>query len=237
MAAMSRLTLAAGLGLSLMLVVVAAAASIRLGIGVTPLRVVHRAAASLEVVVVLWLGWRAWRTRAYRPELFRAALLAVGLTVMLSIIGIVAGQDPPPAAATANLLGGLALTAVFAWILGAESGSDPHRMYRGLTPILAAVLIAIQLFLGARLAIVDRIAPALPAHALLAIALAALLGWVGLSRVPGRAGKALFALALATPLAGFTSLHYEYSAAAALVHAAAAALLVVSSAYALSRGA
>lgn len=233
MAAMSRLTLAAGLGLGLMLVVVLAAAGIRLGIGVAPLRVVHRAAASLEVVAVLWLGWMAWRARTHRP----AALIALVLTVFLSAIGIAFGQDPPPAAASANLLGGLALTAVFAWILGAESGSDPHRRYRGLTPILAAVLIVIQLFLGARLAIVDRFAPALPAHGLLAIALAALLGWVGLSRVPGRAGKALFALALATPLAGFTSLHYEYSAAAALVHAAAAALLVVSSAYALSRGA
>ena len=51
----------------------------------------------------------------------------------------------------------------------------------------------------------------------------------------GAAGKALFVLALAVPVAGFTSLHYEWSAGAALVHAAAAALLLASTAYALGR--
>jgi heme A synthase len=44
----------------------------------------------------------------------------------------------------------------------------------------------------------------------------------------------VLALALAAPLAGFTALHFEYSAAAALVHAAAAALLFVSAAYTLA---
>ena len=71
--------LAAGLGLGLLLTVVVAAAGIRLGTGSGALRVVHRAAASLEVIVVLWLGWMAWRARASRPVVFRAALLAIGL--------------------------------------------------------------------------------------------------------------------------------------------------------------
>jgi hypothetical protein len=119
-----RVALAARLGLGLVLAVVVAAAAIRLGWTLTPIRAVHRVAASLEVLVVAWLGWMAWRARAERPQLFRVALLAIGLTVLLSALGIVAGQDPPPAAATANLLGGLALTAAFAWILG-KSGSEP----------------------------------------------------------------------------------------------------------------
>jgi len=223
-----RLKLAAALGLALLLVVVVAAAAIRLE-WTGWVRAIHRIAASLEVVVVLGLGWMAWRTRTHWP----AVLIALVLTVFLSAIGIAFGQEPPPAAATANLLGGLALTATFAWIVG-KSGSDPKRINRALTPIFA-VLLVIQLFLGARLAIVDRFAPALPVHGLLAIALAALLSWFALARVGGRIGKALFVLALAAPIAGFTALHYEYSAAAALVHATAAALLVASAAYALGR--
>jgi len=214
---------AAALGLGLVLAVVIAAAGIRLETGIPGLRIVHRIAASLEVLVVLWLGWMAWRSPA--------VLIALGLSAFLSVVGIAAGQSPPPAAAAANLLGGLALVAVFSWMLGADGGSN-----RGLTPIFA-LLIAIQLGLGTWLAIVDRFAIALPVHALLALALAAILGWFALARVRGRTGRVLFVLALAAPIAGFTSLHYEYSAAAALVHAVAAALLVATTAYAVARGA
>lgn len=228
-----RLELAAALGLGLVFAVVLAAAAIRLGF--PGLRVVHRAAASLEVIAVLWLVWMAWRARADRPGVFRAALAAIGLTAFLSVVGIAAGQNPPPAGAAANLLGGLALAAVLAWLLGRsasqKSGSEPYL----ILPI--AALMAIQLILGARLAIVERYAAALPVHGLLAVALAGFLGWVGLARVRGATGKALFALALAAPVAGFTSLHYEWSALAALVHALAAVLLLAATAYALGRGA
>lgn len=242
------LRLAAGLGLGLLLAVVVAAAGIRLGTGTGALRVVHRAAASLEVIVVLWLGWMAWRARATRPAVFRASLLAIGLTALLSVIGIATGQNPPAAWAAANLLGGLALAAVFAWLLGrlraGKMGTDPifRRSAQpagkwGLSPFfLIGVLLAVQLFLGARLSIVDRFAAALPVHGLLALALSALLAWVALARVRSAAGKLLFALALAAPIAGFTSLHYDHSAAAALAHAAAAALLLASAAYAFGRG-
>ena len=224
-----RLGLAAALGLGLVLTVVVAAAGIRLGAGSGALRVVHRLAASLEVAVVLWLGWMAWRTRA-RPEVFRAALVALVLTAVLSVIGIVTGQSPPPAGAAANLLGGLALASVFAWIAGALSPASGNR---ALTPVL--VLLAVQLALGAWLSIVERWGAALPAHGVLAIVLAGLLGWVALGRMRGVAGMALFVLAMAAPLAGFTALHYEYSAGAAFVHAAAAALLLAGVAYALGR--
>jgi hypothetical protein len=215
--------LAAALGLALLLVVVVAAAAIRLGWAFGWVRAIHRVAASLEVLVVLWLVWLAWRRIAVQ--------VALALTAVLSVIGIVAGQEPPPAAAAANLLGGLALTATFAWILGrsGKSGSDPNRMNRGLTPIF--LLLPVQLALGAWLAIVGLYTPALPPHGLLAVALTALLVWAA------RARSLLLVLALAAPLAGFTALHYEYSAAAALVHAAAVALLVAASAYAFGRAA
>ena len=226
--------LAAGLGLGLLLAVVVAAAGIRLGTGTGALRVLHRTAASLEVIVALWLVWMAWRARASRPVVFRAALLAVGLTALLSVIGIATGQNPPAAWAAANLLGGLALAAVFAWLLGRLSGGSVAT--RLALASLIGVLLAVQLFLGARLSIVDRFAVALPVHGLLALALSALLAWVALARVRGAAGKLLFALALAAPIAGFTTLQYEHSAGAALAHAAAAALLLATAAYAFGRG-
>ena len=209
--------LAAALGLGLVLVVVLAAAGIRLG-EFSALRPLHRVAASLEVLVVLWLGWVAWR----RP----AVQLALGLTVLLSVVGIIGGQEPPAALAAVNLLGGLALAAVFAWILG-KSQTAPNRVNRALTPILP--LLVVQVALGAWLAIVDRSSAALPAHGLLALALAALLVWFA------RATPVLLVLALAAPLAGFTALHADHSALAALAHAAAAALLVAASAYAFGR--
>ena len=218
-----RLAFAAALGLGLVLAVVVAAAGIRLEVGIPGLRIVHRIAASLEVLVVLWLGWMAWR----RP----AVLAAFALTALLSVVGIMAGREPPPVAVAVNLLGGLSLAAVFAWILG-RSKSSPKRA-RSLIPIL--LLIALQLGLGASLSIAERSSTVLPVHGLLAVALVAGLAWLALARIGGATGKALFALALAAPLAGFTALHYEYSAAAALVHAAAAAALLASTAYALGR--
>jgi hypothetical protein len=214
--------LVSALGLALMLAVILAAAGIRLNTGIPGLRIVHRAAASLEVLVVLWLGWMAWR----RPPV----QLAIALTALLSVVGILGGQSPRPVIAAINLLGGLALAAVFAWMLGrsasGKSGSDPNRENRGLTPIF--LLLGIQLALGAWLSIVERFSVALQVHGLLAVALTAALIWVA------RARAVFLAVALAAPIAGFTALHFEYSAAAALVHAATAALLCASTAYALA---
>lgn len=214
------MTLAARLGVALVLAVVVAAAGIRLESGIPGLRIVHRIAASLEVIVVLWLAWMAWR----QP----AVLLALALTALLSVVGIIGGQEPPPAIAAVNLLGGLALAATFAWILGKEQ-SGPFCGKWVLTPFLG--LLALQIALGAWLSIADRFGMALPAHGMLGVALAALLVWFAKGR------PVLQMLALAAPLAGFTALHYEYSTAAALVHAAAAALLVCAAAYAHGRGA
>lgn len=219
-----RETTAAALGLGLVLAVVIAAAGIRLESGIPGLRLVHRVAASLEVLVVAWLAWMDWRRPAVR--------IALALTVVLSLVGILAGQNPPPAAAAVNLLGGLSLAATFAWILG-KRGQDPfarsakafarRARERFLTPFL---LIAAQLALGAWLSIGERYSMALPLHGLLAVGLTAFLVWLGRGR------PVLLALSLAAPAAGFTALHYEWSAAAALGHAIAVALLVAAVAHA-----
>lgn len=199
---------AAALGLSLVLAVVIAAAGIRLGTGIAWLRPVHRVAASLEVLVVLWLLWAAWR----RP----AVWVAAALTAVLSVVGIVGGQEPGRALSTVNLLGGLALAATFAWILG-------EKEERGLTPILG--LLAIQVCLGAAIAILE--ASIVPLHAMLAIVLTTLSVWL--------ARPLVGVLALLALLAGFTTLHYEASTLAAFAHAIAAAALVAAAAYAFAR--
>jgi hypothetical protein len=211
---------AAALGLGLVLLVVIAAAGIRLETGIPGLRIVHRAAAALEVVVMLWLAWMAWRRLA--------VLAALALTALLSVVGIIGGQQPPLAIAAINLAGGLALAGLFAWMLGEENrGQSPISGNRALTPIF--LLLVVQIALGAWLTLVDRHGMALPAHGLLAVALTPLLVWIA------RGEPVLLVLALAAPLAGFTALHHEYSALAAMAHAAAAAFLLAAAARALGR--
>jgi len=235
--------LPAALGLVLVLLVVLVSAAIRLNAafvgelvsasGLSVLRGVHRTSASLAVLAALWLAWTAWRM----GEASRTPVgIVLALTVLLSLLGIVAGKTPTPAQALGNMLGGFALAAAFAWLLGAA--------YRdGTSFTLAAFLalggmLALQTLIGARLSIFGRSDfPALPLHAMLGLGAAALLAWLALARIGGREGRLLFALALAAPLAGFTALQYEYSAAAALVHAASAALLAAGAAFTLSRNA
>lgn len=234
-----RVRTVAAAALTLVFAVVLLSAVIRLGQAAVPplgdgmlllLRGLHRAAASLEVLAAAWLGWFAWRARAERPALARGVALAVVITVALSVLGIVAGRTPAPAAAAGNLLGGLALAAVFAWMLGAPRATagraDRCVVWGG------AVLLAVQCLLGAWLAVFPAAAasPALPAHAMLGLVLAGSAGWLARRIGEARRRAAGFALALLVPLAGFTVLHVEH-AAAAFAHAVVAALLVIAAAH------
>jgi len=239
--ALGRLT---ATGLALVLVVVLVSAAIRLGQAATPplgplallaLRAAHRTAASLEFIVMLWLAWLAWRGRADRPAFARGAMLALAITLGLSLLGIAAGQSPPPPAALGNALGGLALAACFAWLAGdrgareAAASSWPIR--------LGIALLALQCLLGARLAIMPGAAasPALPVHAMLGLAIALGTGWFARRNANRTRRIAGFVLAPTVPLAGFTALQFEYSMAAALSHAAAVALLVAAFAWTRAR--
>jgi len=230
----------AAAGLGLVLAVVFLSAAIRLGQAAAPpvgegmllmLRALHRAAASLEVLAAAWLAWFAWRVRAERPALARGVALAAAITVALSVLGIVAGRTPPPAAAAGNLLGGLALAAVFAWILGTLR--QPAGRAADYVVGSGAVLLAVQCLLGARLVIfpAGAASPALPAHAILGILLACGTAWLARGSGSARQRVAGIALALVVPLAGFTALQFDHSALAAFVHAGVAALLVVAAAY------
>ena len=220
-----------------MLAVVLVSAAIRLnGAGIEPLlgatglavlRGIHRATASLALLAALWLAWLDWR---------RAALIVV-LTALLSLLGIVAGRTPTPLQALGNLLGGLALAASFAWLLG-KKGSGTFSGKRFLTPFLLLALFAVQSVIGGRLSIVSRVElPGLPLHALLGIVLAAFCAWLALARIGATAGRLLFFFAVAAPLAGFTALEHPYSAVPALVHAATGAFLIALAAFAAGRNA
>lgn len=232
-----RLALAAGLGLAFVLAVVLASAAIRLGSAfailgdfeLKILRGIHRASASLELVAALALAWLAWRGRRTHPRLVYGAAIALAVTAFLSVLGIVAGRNPPAWAALGNLLGGLLLTATFGWVLAAVRG-EPSRPFRVVLATVG-VLLAVQCVVGARISVLSLKAPSLQIHALLGIGLAAVLAWWG-----GREGATgLRILAFLVPLAGFTALQYDHSAIAAFAHAAVAALLVAAVSFRLSR--
>jgi len=215
---------AAGLGLVLVVIVVSVA--IRLDAGpLAALRIVHRAAASLEVIAAAALTWLAWRR----------ALVVAALTVFLSVLGIAAGQNPPPAAATGNLLGGLALAAAFAWMLGRAHGRSAQPA--GPIAHVAAALVAAQCALGAWLAIfAKQLEPwALGAHTALGFALAAGAVWLALRLARAARRLALLGIALAAPAAGIASAQFYQPLGASLAHAAAAALFAAAAAYAHAR--
>lgn len=229
-----RLAAVCAAGLALVLVVLVASAVIRLGADVFGgdalqlVRGVHRSAASLEVLAMVAALWLAWRMRAHRP----AAAVAAALTVALSVLGILAGQQPPPLAAFGNLTLGLALAASFAWLLGRMSDSKAKRVAH-----LAAALVVVQVLLGAWIAIYSETlwSWALVAHALLGLALAAGAMWLAARIERAAARFALAGLALAVPAAGFASALFDLPLGATLAHAAAAALFVSAAAYGHAR--
>lgn len=240
-----RLTALASACLWLVLAVVVVSVAIRLGQAATPplaagellaLRAVHRTAASLEVLAMLWLAGLAWRARSERPQFARGAALAGALTLALSVLGIAAGQNPPPAAALGNLLGGLALAAVFARLIGDLrpcATTAPALVVR-----LGGALLVVQCLLGAGLSLYGPALASqamLPAHAMIGLVLAASAVWLArLGKRPVQRAAGLV-LALAVPVAGFTALHLEFSPSAAFAHAAAAALLLIAAVYAWPR--
>ena len=212
--------------LALVLVVVLASAAIRLfnqdlGTLLPVVRGVHRVSASAAALLILGVGWLAWRGG-------RRALAAatVALMLVLSVLGAVTGTTPPPAAQAGNLLGGLALAAMLAWLL------DAKETLPGKTLAWIA-LICIQAALGAWLAIFAEELWSLPliAHATLGLALGGAAAFFSLVH------RRFFILILsvAAPVAGIASALLAQPLAASLAHAAAVALLIAAAASAHGR--
>jgi hypothetical protein len=210
--------LAAG-SLALVLVVIVASAAIRLseqdlGAWMPLVRGTHRASASLATLLILAVSWLAWR--AGRRALAAGILV---LTVALSILGAATGISPPRAAQAGNLLGGLALAALLARLAFPVSG-----MWGAIL-----VVLSLQACLGAWLSIFadDLWSWTLLVHALLGIALAAMLVWTALRRPQPGERLALMLVALVAPAAGAAAALLGAPAAATVAHAVAVAALVI----------
>jgi hypothetical protein len=218
----------AAASLALVLVVVFASAAIRLsgqdlGSWLPLVRGTHRASASLATLLILGLAWFAWRAGRRPP-----VVLLVALTAGLSVLGAATGIAPPPWAQAGNLLGGLALAVLLAWLLGLKEG----RVLR-VSPY--AGLFAVQLLLGAWIAIFaeELWTPVLFAHVLLGLALAGGAAWLFL-----RKARLLFSLlAIIVPASGAASALLGLPLGATLAHAASVALLACAAAYAHARAA
>jgi hypothetical protein len=229
--------LLAGAGLGLVLVVVLASAGIRLGAEAFPheaiqvLRGVHRTAASLEALVVLLLLWTAWRSRL--------VLAIAALTLLLSVVGVLAGRNPPAGAALVNVLGGLALVACFSMLLKAMArgqGAEPGNALHGnvvLTPIYFVPVLALQVLLGAIAAVVVKevVSFTVFVHALLGTALVVFIARAALRMDAPLLRMSLLLLALVVPAAGFGAALFGLPAGGSLAHAAAVALLVSAAAF------
>ncbi len=223
-----RAGLLAAVSTALMLVVVAASALIRArgvaGLDVQPDRIAHRIAASTVALLVIALTMLAWRV----PRLRRAAVMALVLMLALSAVGWITGTTPPPAAAFFNQFGGLALTALLAWLWARASWATGS--------VASAPLAATAVFLGCAQgafgAAIAAFAAAPPvvvliAHAALGMAAAAL---VAALRHPAFVACALFAVAAGA----FTSLPGAHALAPA-AHALSAALTISAAAAAHGR--
>lgn len=217
-----RIRFLAGASVLLMLAVVAASAYIRAGSGVDVqfARGVHRATASSVALLVTALMVLAWQ----QPRLRAAASAAFALMLALSAVGWITGTTPPPAAAFFNQSGGLALTALLAWIYG--RAAPPLFNNRAIRQLAQAALVfaALQSAFGGTLAIYLPQASVglLTSHAVAGIAAAAAvaaLGW-----------RYAVCAALA-PLLGVAVLVLPAFAAQA-AHAMAGALLLAMGAYA-----
>ena len=215
--------LLAAASLALVLVVIAASAAIRLssqdlGGWLPAVRGTHRVSASLATLLILAAAFFAWR--AGRKPL-AAALVA--LTAGLSVLGAATGIAPPPWAQAGNLLGGLLLAALLAWLLGGDE-ERPHPVW---------LFVVVQASLGAWIAIFaeDLWTPVMLMHALLGVSLAAGAAWLAV-----RKGMlVLLLLAIAVLASGAASSLFGLPLGATLAHGVSVALLICAAAYAHAR--
>lgn len=173
------------------------------------MRATHRVAATLATPLLLVAAWLAWRAGQRGPGA-GVALLTIGL----SVLGAVTGTSPPAAAQAGNLLGGLALAAMLAWLFSRERPAW-----------IVVALLALQVALGAWLSLFAEELWSVPllAHATLGLALAGAAAWFSLlrRRFP------LVLVGVLVPATGVATALLGAPLAASLAHALAAALLVV----------
>jgi hypothetical protein len=218
---LERLLAAASLGLVLMVILASAAIRLSdqdLGIYLPVVRGIHRASASLATLLIVAAGWLAWRSG--RRSLATAIVV---VTAGLSILGAATGISPPLPAQAGNLLGGLLLAALLAWLLGPRERPQ----------LLPWALVALQACLGAWIALfADELwTPVLLTHALLGVSLAAGAAWLVLRARGGPRALPPVLLAIAVPASGAASALLGLPLGATLAHSASVALRIGAAAY------
>ena len=112
----------------------------------------HRVAATLFGFFVLGIVYLAIRHRKRGGPGFVLPLIVLGLTVFLSVLGVVTPSPLIPLVTTGNVLGGMATLALLWWIgLRIQPQAVPDSAAAHLKPWarLALVVVATQIALGA----------------------------------------------------------------------------------------
>jgi cytochrome c oxidase assembly protein subunit 15 len=208
-------------------------------------RAVHRLAASGAAILALAALVFAWRARGASRAPTMAAGVLVLAAFLLSVLGVVTGRSLAPAVALANVLGGMTMLALFAYVMfgGWATAMRPLAM-------IAIAMLAAQIALGvmtsaaagpppsadtfgafalsgetarARLQLAHGLTGSLTAGVLLALALHAGRG----ARADRTWALGLGLLVAAELAAGMSLALLDLPLAAASVHSAIAAALLV----------
>lgn len=147
---------AAAIGCALVLAVIVASAYIRLSqagpgwagpVGLA--RIVHRLAASAEAVLVVMIVAVCWGVRRTWAGGALTAAVIGGLTVFLTLLGIVTAEGQSPAVTLGNLLGGMALLGtLWSLRLQARSTMPPACSATVFWMSVGMALLALQIALG-----------------------------------------------------------------------------------------
>jgi hypothetical protein len=235
--------------LAFVLAVIGASAYIRLGGAQVPAasidsidaaRTVRKSAGAVAALGVVGLAIAASAVRATRPALGAVAGGALAMTVMLSLVGVATGVEPPRAAAFANQFGGAALAGLLGWLSGrAAARLDAPAADRALGTA-ALVFCVLQAAFGGAIATLLRDPPAvlLIVHAATGMATACCVA--GLVLGPGLRDAhwlaALLALcAVSVPLIGVVSTLVGPAAPLQVAHTLGGATLLACAAHAAGR--
>lgn len=116
----------------------------------TPLRMAHRLAASLSLLLTIYLVWYCRRSSAL-AAIARPANWLLGLMLALAVLGIWSGEPRRTAIVFLNLLGGLGLVS-FSWrTFLATAGAIPQMSSTSAPPTLrfGALTLTMTVLLGA----------------------------------------------------------------------------------------
>jgi len=242
------MVLAAGT-LAFVLAVIGASAYIRLGSAQIPAassdsidaaRTVRKSAGALAALGVVALAIAAPAVRATRSALGAAAGGALAMTVVLSLVGVATGVEPPPAAAFANQFGGALLAGLLGWLSGrAAARLDATAADRALGTA-ALLFCVLQAAFGGAIATLLRDPPValLIVHAATGVAAACCVAGLvpGLGRRGARWLAALLAVcAVSVPLIGVASTLVGITAQLQVAHALAGATLLACAAHVAGR--